>query len=247
MIYNHITARYTDEYQVSQGIKFLWVSDSIFITCEAKNINTLLFELDYITNQLYCTHYAVRGGISLGKLHFEKNLWGTAVVTAVDHEKKAIYPRIIISRHDFEVLNVSDEKRMFFKSTELNDFLEYDYFNSFLSSQIKDSKTISCYLNVYTDVIEDRFMHCTEESHKEKWAYLAYQLKITIDVNYDYILSEYKKAIEQNDGSEKHHLNPSGFLNKMQNALEYAEICKYKWDVKVRCKGSALSIGGKKA
>ncbi|HCA28431.1 MAG TPA: hypothetical protein DEP23_02040 [Ruminococcaceae bacterium] len=228
--YNNIVARYTEEYQASQGIKFLWVSDSIFITCEAKNINTLLLELDYIINQLYCTHYVIRGGISLGMLYFEKNLWGTAVVTAVDYEKKAVYPRVIISKNDFEALNICDENRLFFKSTELNGFLEYDYINSFLSRKIKEGKTISCYLNVYSCVIQDRFVHCTEKNHKEKWAYLAYQLEAAIDRNIDYILTENRKALERSDGSEKRHLTPAEFLDKMRNALEYAQICKYKWE-----------------
>lgn len=231
-IYNAIATKYTEEYQVSHEIKFLWVSDSIFITCEAKNINTLLLELDYLINQLYCAHYVIRGGISLGKLYFEKNLWGTAVVTAVENEKEAIYPRIIISQDELEVLNLCDQNSVFFKPTELDNFLEYDYFNSILFHKIKDDEICSC-LNVYSTVIEEQFIKCTENNQKEKWAYLAYQLAAAINTNANYIFCENQKALEQHDGSEKRYLSPAGFINKMQCALKYAEVCKCKWEIRV--------------
>ena len=228
-IYNDIAERYSDEYQVSKGIKFLWVSDSIFITCEAKKINNLLNELDYIINQLYCLCYAIRGGISLGKLYFEKNLWGTAVLNAVNHEKIANYPRIIICKDDFLALDISEEKH--FKPIELDGFLEYNYFTSFLSRCIKEGKKYNSKLNVYSDIIENKFKQCTEANHKEKWAYLAYELAAAIKINSNYIILENEKALERNDGSEKRHLDIKGYLNRMKCALEHTKICKHKWEI----------------
>jgi hypothetical protein len=132
-----IICRYSREYQNKNKIKFIWVSDSIFLTCDKDNINTLLKELDYITHQMYCAHFSLRGGISLGKLYHKNNIWGPAVVNAVGLEKKAVNPCVVITKNDFYMLDINDEFKRFFINLSYSELMYYDFFSSFIDQKIR--------------------------------------------------------------------------------------------------------------
>lgn len=210
-LYNILTSGdFSHQYQKQMGIKFLWVSDSIIISCDKANVNNMLITLHKLINQLYCTGFAIKGGISVGKLYHENNIWGVPMIKAVQLEKQAVYPRVIISSDDFSKLDISDRYRSFFKLIE-NDYLYYDYFASFFSEQVDHNKNISSYLNVYSTLIVDNFNECTENAHKEKWRWLARELGTTIQRHNDFI----------NEMLEHNEVYSSVTTRRITNAEEY--------------------------
>ena len=221
IIYDSILCKYSKEYQDDKGIKFIWISDSIFITSSIEQINQLLEELDYLTNQLYCAHFALRGGIALGKLHFENNLWGPAVINAVTYEKQAKYPCIVITKSDFERLTINEDRRRFFIPLRWNDFMYYNYFASFLGRCIKNNQNINSYLSVYTAVIESSYNGCVQKEHKDKWAFLADQLATAIMTYSSNIAEEYKNALKKGDRSKKRFLSVEQYLDRMKTVRAF--------------------------
>ena len=220
-VFLDLIEKYSKEYQKERNVKFLWVSDSIFISCDISNINRLVEDVDYITHQLLCAHCAVRGGLSIGYLYHEENLWGTAVINAVELEKKAIFPRIIISSDDFSRLQIADVKKCFFKETEMSEFLYYDHFDSYFGEQVQLRKQLGSTIKVYISFIIDQFQSSTEEKHKMKWVYLARHLSETIEKYSDYINGENQHAIAQADGSVVSHLSVAEYQSNLAPAVEY--------------------------
>ena len=221
-VFLDLIERYSREYQKKFNIKFLWVSDSILISCDISNINKLVEDVDYVIHQLLCAHCAVRGAITVGYLYHEENLWGTAVIDANDLEKHiAIYPRIIISSDDFARLQLADAKKCFFKETELSEFLYYDHFDSYFGEQVQLGKQLGSTIKVYISFINDQFQSSTEDKHKRKWAYLAMHLSETIEKYSDYINDEHQHAIAQADGSVVSHLSVAEYQANLAPAVEY--------------------------
>lgn len=221
-IFLDLIGRYSKEYQEKRNIKFMWVSDSILISCDISNIFRLIENVDYITHQLLCAHCALRGAITVGHLYHEENFWGTAVVDANNLEKNiAVYPRIIISNDDLARLKLTDEKKRFFKETERSEFFYYDYFNSYFAEQVQSRKQLGSAIKVYISFIIDQFQSSTEEIHKRKWAYLATHLSETIEKYSDYINGENQYAIAKANGSVVSHLSVAEYQSNLAPAVEY--------------------------
>jgi hypothetical protein len=180
-IYNNIDRiDYTKEYQLRKGFKFLWVSDSIVFSTEISNIDIVLSELCKIINIFYCSSFALRGAITVGKLYHEENIWGPAFVWAVEYEKKAMFPRIVIKKHDLNQLKISDNYLEFFKDTEDPDFQYFDYFDYHISTAKRNLKNISASLNIYSDFINDNLKNAKDDKTIGKYMWLANSLKANI-------------------------------------------------------------------
>lgn len=189
VIYNMITkGDFSKEYQSKLGIKFLWVSDSIVISAPITNIDNLLIALSNLINQLYCTGFAIRGALCVGKLYHEENIWGAPFVKAVRLEENvAKFPRIIISKTELSSLKISEQYKTYFKNTENDEYLYFDYFSSFFDKQVKENKNISSFLGVYTSFIIQSFEGSTNEEHRDKWRWLGKELQNVIITHLGYI------------------------------------------------------------
>ena len=191
-----ITSRYTPEKQAELGIKFLWVSDSIFITAKQENIQVLLQEMREVIHQLFCTNLSVRGGIATGSLYFETNLWGTAVVNAVGLEKIASMPRIIMQKSDFEQLKPIMALETNFWHAE-DDYYCFDYFERFFSERTVAQSDLESLLSVYARCIQENFEDANDTRIRQKWSYLAKCFQKNIIKNREYINSHTAYAKER--------------------------------------------------
>ena len=100
-----------------ESVKFLWMSDSFMLSTDIPHINDLLWYMFEIQRDMLLAALPIRGAIYIGNLHHEKNIWGEALVHAVEiEETKSVYPRILIRDADFIRLSVSAEYATYFKS-----------------------------------------------------------------------------------------------------------------------------------
>lgn len=189
-----VNGEFSNSFQEDMGIKFLWISDSIIISSNKENINNLMRTLDDIINKLYCIGFALRGGIAIGKLYHQVNIWGVPYIKAVELEKRANYPRIIIEESDLQQLDLSDEDKKYFIFDAKDNFWYYNYFASFLSRKIKRGENISCYLSEYSSFISKSFEDCSKKKHKLKWIWLAEKFRETLEYN----KIEINKLLENN-------------------------------------------------
>lgn len=173
-IYNIIAGcDYSKDYQSKRCIKFNWVSDSIVITTTADNINAVLTELCKLINIFYCSGFSLRGAITYGKVYHEDNIWGPAFVKAVQYEKRAMFPRVVIKTEDMKRFPISTEFFEFFKLTENPDFMWFDYFDYHLSIAEEKAKDISASLHVYSKFIADNICSAEDDKTIGKYIWLA--------------------------------------------------------------------------
>ena len=216
-IYDYITGvEFSQKYQELKGIRLLWISDSIIVSCGIENINNLLIVLDELTHLLYCSGFIIRGGISVGKLYHDRNIWGSSYIKAVELEKKAINPRIIISKEDIHKLNIYDRHKRFFNRIG-NKYFYYDYFGSYFNEQIRNSIDISDTLIVYSTMIVDNFGLSEEISHIEKWRWLAKELIKIIKIKKVYINGILKSRNVYIEYSQ-------GRISNINDIIRYLEI-----------------------
>lgn len=99
-------------------------SDSIVISSEEKNIDTLIYTCGCIQSHLLYLGILTRGGISSGyTVHNDNILYGDGMIKAYDLESKcAIYPRILIDESLLQILEKCENGGLSNKS-----FLEKDY------------------------------------------------------------------------------------------------------------------------
>lgn len=162
------------------SVKFLWASDSFMLSTDIPNINDLLWYMFEIQKDLLITGLPVRGAICVGNLHHEKNIWGEALVRAVEIENtKSIYPRILIHKKDLEKLPVSEEYAIYFKSDiELRDYKYVDpisyNFDRCLKNAFVNSNGIWAMLNVLISDIEEQLTKNSSIPNVcEKWKWIA--------------------------------------------------------------------------
>lgn len=187
-----------DEYLEEKRIKFMWVSDSIILSCAKDDINNLFYILNELINCLYCAGFAIRGGISIGSLHHEKNIWGVPLIKAVELEKNhALWPRIILSKEDVNILNVESAYADFFCSCQEKsnkEYIYYDYFSwAFSEMAIKDS--VCSQITVYTNFIVNNYKKAVVQEHKEKWQWLGKELYKAIKKN-EYNIQRMRKELK---------------------------------------------------
>lgn len=220
-----ITSRCTPEKQAELGIKFLWVSDSIFITAKQENIQMLLQEMSEVIHQLFCANLSARGGIATGSLYFETNLWGTAVVNSVGLEKIASLPRIIMQKSDFEQLKPFMDLETVFWHAE-DDYYCFDYYERFFNEETATQSDLESFLSVYARCIQENFSNTNDTRIRQKWSYLAKCFQKNIIKNRKYINSHTDYAIERAsafgiDTENKEHTDI--YLSIIHEAANYAE------------------------
>lgn len=161
-------------------VKFLWMSDSFMLSTDIEHINDLLWDMFEIQKDMLITGLPVRGAICIGNLYHEKNIWGEALVRAVEiEETKSIYPRILISNDDFARLPISEEYVSYFKSDEETPGYKYvepisHHFEKCLDNAFSNSNGIWGVLNVQISDIEKQYNKiCSFPSVCEKWKWLA--------------------------------------------------------------------------
>lgn len=161
-------------------VKFLWMSDSLMLSTDISHINDLLWYMFEIQKDMLLTGLPVRGAICIGNLYHEKNIWGEALVRAVEiEETKSIYPRILIHDDDFAKLQISEEYTPYFKSD--NETPNYKYidpisfnFDRCMENAFVNSNGIWATLNVLISDIEKQYeKYCSNVSVREKWKWLA--------------------------------------------------------------------------
>ena len=89
-------------------------SDSIVMSAPPKEYPHLFSNITTIVNFLLSNKIMVRGAVTIGQLHHEKNtIFGKGLTDAYDLESKiAKYPRILIDEKVYEFIKNSDNKRM---------------------------------------------------------------------------------------------------------------------------------------
>lgn len=185
--YECIVGKYSEQYQMENEIKFLWVSDSIFICTKKENVNILFDELNEITRKLLAANLSVRGGISLGKAKFERNIWGPAVVNAVEMEKVAIYPRILIQKNIVKELKISNSITQHLVTIPNSGYSYFDFLGYSICELVKDnSEVLYSTINVYAMCISENFAKCSRDTHKSKWAFLCNRLIVAVQKYLDY-------------------------------------------------------------
>lgn len=158
--------------------KFLWVSDSLIFTSDINNFDIVLNEVSKLINSFYCYGLAVRGAITLGSLYHETNIWGPAFIKAVEDEKKAKFPRIIIKKEVLKLVPEVSEFRNYFKASDIADYYYYDYFNWLFSKNILQKKSITSVLKIYSKMISNNIR---ENIELEKYNWLREEMMRNLD------------------------------------------------------------------
>ena len=161
-------------------VKFLWMSDSFMLSTDIVNINELLECMFSIQKDMLISGLPVRGAICIGNLHHKENIWGEALVRAVEiEEQRSCYPQILISNEDFEQLPVSLNNKKYFKeSSTIPDFKYIDpianYVDKCIENAFKDENGIWGVLNTLISDFEDQcYKHREKKRVREKWEWLA--------------------------------------------------------------------------
>lgn len=176
-IYDIFFDGYTKERQESMGIKFLWVSDSIIVSAPIKNANALFYVLVDITNTLYCSGLSLRGAITIGKLYHQNNVWGPALIEAVENEKMIVkYPRILLKESYMQQLELEQNYSAFFELSDISGYMQFNYFDCYFAKLTSEYKDITSTLSVYSQFIQKSFEEAERPEHKEKHAWLANEL-----------------------------------------------------------------------
>lgn len=99
--------------EIEKDVNVSQFSDSIFITipCSENNkrirLQAIIDFVAYLTYKLAMSKFFIRGGICVGDFYHKDNIFvGPAIIDAVELEKKANYPRVILSE-DFKI-NIKD-------------------------------------------------------------------------------------------------------------------------------------------
>ena len=165
----------------SEHIKFLWASDSLLFSADKEYASEIMPYLFKIQRRLLNEGLPVRGAICVGNLYHENNVWGEALVRAVELEKKtAIYPRIIVSKEDYAKLpNMGRYAQYFCQRIDDDDKLDDYLFVDTLAFEIDEvwnqyQKGKPTVLGAILAQIIKRIKENIElEKVGEKWAWLA--------------------------------------------------------------------------
>lgn len=174
-------------YGENVNVNFLWMSDSFMLSTDISHINELLEYMFEIQRNMLISSLPVRGAICIGRLHHENNIWGEALVRAVElEETQSKYPRIIISNDDYNVLQIKQEYLPYFKTdSALPDYKYLEPISYQLDKCLKNAfmneNGIWAVLNILLETIEEQ---CQKNSCNEgvyaKWKWLANEYKKVI-------------------------------------------------------------------
>lgn len=137
-----------NESPMNKNREVIQFSDSIiisFLINEKSEVFYTLIGLLYLIIELLQYGYLIRGGISLGKcFHSDTRVFGPAVIQAVELEKKATYPRIII---DKKVLQKGCENHVTHHSSEDE--------SKYLKHFVKEDDDGEFYLNYFSSALSE--------------------------------------------------------------------------------------------
>lgn len=187
--YTSLASKYSAKYQEIHRIKFLWASDTIVISTDIENADELINDIIYLQNQFYTGGMAFRGCICIGNLYHQENIWGEPLVRAAEIEKEKVnYPRVIISKDDFNKLSLSEDHKRYFEQDELN--TEFVSFMPFLpnidSALAKEANIVRSILHVYSNMIIENCNSAPNEV-RVKWKWMAKKLIETLNTKEDQI------------------------------------------------------------
>ena len=167
------------------SLKYLWMSDSFAISSDLNNVDDVIECFFNIQHDMICSGMVLRGAICVGNLYHEDNIWGEALVRAVEIEKnKCEYPRVLISDKDFKKLKISEKYNKYISKTD--DKEEYWFIDPFEYEIEKilngrDPNTVIWpSLNQTIKMIEHGMSNSDNEIHK-KWAWLANRMAVSLD------------------------------------------------------------------
>lgn len=162
------------------SVRFLWMSDSFMLSSDIADVNDLLWYMFEIQHDMFISGLPVRGALCVGRLYHENNIWGEALVRAVEiEETRSIYPRILVEEKDFVRLPISEEYQKYFKSdceTPGDKYVEpiSYHFDRALNNAFSGSNGIWSSINVLTSHIEEQHLKASgNESVQKKWKWLA--------------------------------------------------------------------------
>lgn len=137
------------------------------------NIAYLLEELAHYQRNMYIEcEFFVRGGIVIGDVYSDEDIiYGKGIIDAVEEEKKAIYPRIVIAE---KLLSVIEENRKCYGKEYWGDDIilqseDGKYFLNYLNFEEIDRKA----LTIHKALIEDNLKKNNDEKILGKYIWLA--------------------------------------------------------------------------
>lgn len=196
-IYQIFVETYSKEYQEHLGIKLLWVSDSVIVSAPIANVDAIFFVLNDFTNQMYCSGLPLRGVITVGKLYHEDNVWGPALVEAVEDEKnRAKYPRVILKKEYVDKLSINPQYRQYIVESDIEDYCQYEFLDQSMDDFKNRGADMTASLSVYSQFVGRQYKENALPSVKEKYKWLAKKLLDTVNRHSSYI-DEYVSANEK--------------------------------------------------
>ena len=181
------------EIQADKDFKFMWVSDSIVLISKYENIGLVLDRVASMSKLFLTLNMLIRGGISCGDIHYRDNVVGVPYIEAVKLEKKAKYPRVLISKENYEIIKLylknSEYNFMhdFFKKTEFNEYWEFDFIEyNILGGLTKkfNMETLEYYVSVFKNEMDFLCNH-DEKNTKilEKYVWFGKKLIDIIEIH----------------------------------------------------------------
>ncbi|MCZ2483135.1 hypothetical protein G9H64_09215 [Aquirufa nivalisilvae] len=170
-------------------IPIIHFSDSFVITIKFKrNAPSQLGIVVKILIKLLEYNLLARGSIVFGEvLHFEKNIFGPALVEAVELEKKkAKYPRIIVDKslNELELPTTGNGTITYinffnnFRYIKLDD-VDNEYYIDFIGELKNNKNNSNCVSNLHSLI--KKFRNSEDEKIREKYTWL--ENKVDQDIN----------------------------------------------------------------
>lgn len=189
-LYNIITQKdNSKEIQESNGYTFRWISDSIILTSKYDNIGLILDKISNLSNTIITLGMIIRGGISCGNLHDSDNIIGVPYIEAVELEKMANYPRILIHKDKYIKIKTHlcgeyEFMKEYFKPTEMDNYLEFDFIEYSIcggTSKVFSELALATYVDFFVKQMDDIIKKEKDIKIIEKYAWLGKKLLSIID------------------------------------------------------------------
>lgn len=173
------------------GIDIILFSDSIIIMTKEEKANDLLSIIAWFYNQFLCMGMIMRGAICYDTLKYDSKcsyLVGKAQVKAVELEKKAFYPRIVLSE---EAEHIMPDKKYIVKDvcSNLDNLFTFDVLKKYLDDLTFGRQNIQGLieppLSVWTSTLCGYVQTATEETHKKKLHFFQSYLVAVLN-SYDF-------------------------------------------------------------
>jgi hypothetical protein len=204
-------------------------SDSVAISYlkeEKAGVFHILIDILFLSCDILRKGYLFRGAITCGKLyHKQEKIFGPAMITAVNMEKKlAIYPRIIL---DEEIIAIAKENPAEYPSEKeqlrvINNFLSKDfdglyYLNYF--DAIDHIVTKEYGIPLYFKPLRKIIMEYQNEAEKDMSIKSKY---LWLKEKYNNVLEKYKKAFN-NEKTQDKYPDSYKYIKSVEKIEEHGE------------------------